>query len=564
MKLAQKITLAMFSLLFIMGMSVGLFGYRMAYRQVDESAGIELVGCANITTGLVDPVEIEALSSGETTVRDKVENSIDWITSHKPIFKEAFILAMDGRVLAADSKLKKRGYEAGSAFYLDSADAQMIKTMKHPLYSQVYTYDHVRLKTGYAPIFQNNDPNKEIIGLLAVNFDASIIQERTLEMTFKPYALGAAMLLATAIVIYVMVSRMVRPLSVLTRRVELVAAGDLTLGPLSFTQRDEIGRLARSFDQMTQNLKNIITEVRETSRHVSASAQQLSASAQQTGEAGEHTVLVTAELAEGAKKQLEILGKGAALVQDMSSFIRNISLNAEQALFSASGNLEKANTGSHSMKNTALQMNLVNETFAELAQTIQLLTSHSHDIKSVLDIISDIAKETHLLALNAAIEAARAGEEGRGFAVVANSVRKLAERSASSVERIEAMVLKTLDIMETTGTSMQQTAHQIAQGSELITSAGNSFNLIEHSAGQIAAQSEYISSSVHQLSESARQLVNDIQTIVDVANQTSDSAQSMSAASEQQLAAMEEVDSSAYFLSTLSEKLQHLIERFKL
>ncbi|MWV46454.1 HAMP domain-containing protein [Paenibacillus sp. HJL G12] len=564
MKLAQKITLAMLSLLFIMGMSVGLFGFRMAYRQVDESAGIELVGCANITTGLVDPAEIEALSSGNAADRDKVENTIDWITSHKPIFKEAFIIAMDGTILAADSKLQKRGYEAGSHFYLNAADAQMLRTMKHPLYSQVYTYDGARLKTGYAPIFQENDPTKDIVGLMAVNFDASIIQERTLEMIVKPYALGAAMLLATAVVIYFMVSRMVRPLTILTRRVELVAAGDMTLGPLSFTKRDEIGRLARSFDQMTQNLKNIITEVRETSRHVSASAQQLSASATQTGEAGEHTVLVTTELAEGADMQLHILGRGSALVQDMSLFIRNISMNAEQALLSASGNLKKARDGCIAMENTANQMGLVNEAFAELAQTIQQLTSHSHEIKNVLDIISDIAKETHLLALNAAIEAARAGEEGRGFAIVADSVRKLAGRSASSVERIEGMILRTLDMMETAGTSMEQTALQIVQGSELISSAGTSFSEIEHSASLIAEQSEYISASVHKLSESSAQLVSSIQTIVDVANQNNDSAQTMSAASQQQLAAMEEVDSSAHFLSTLSEKLQHLIEKFKL
>ncbi|MED5018838.1 methyl-accepting chemotaxis protein [Paenibacillus chibensis] len=564
MKLAQKITLSMLFLLLIMGMSVGLFGYRMAYRQVEESAGVELVGCANITTGLVDPAEIEALAAGRSAGRERVEKSIDWITLHKPIFKEAFIVAMDGKILAPDSNLKQRGYEAGSRFYLNADDVQMIRTMKHPIYSQVYTYDRVRLKTGYAPIFHNNDPNQEIVALMAVTFDASIIQERTLGMIVKPYALGAAMLLATALVIYAMVSRMVKPLTVMTGRVELVAAGDLTLEPLSFTKRDEIGRLARSFDQMSLNLKNIITEVQATSRHVSASAQQLSESARQTGEAGEHTVIVTGELADGAEMQLDILAKGSALVQDMSQSILNISLNAEQALISANGNLEKARIGCLYMQNTAKQMGLVNETFAEVAHTIQLLTSHSHEIKGVLDVISEIAKETHLLALNAAIEAARAGEEGRGFAVVAASVRKLAERSASSAETIGIIVMKTLDIMETAGTRMEQTALHIAQGGELITDAGTSFSQIERSAGRITEQSEYISSSVHKLSENAQQLVSSIHTIVDVANHNSDSAQTMSAASEQQLAAMEEVDSSAYFLSTLSEKLQQLVEKFKL
>lgn len=51
MKLATKLTWMMFVVLLLVGSSIGFFGYRTAYKQVDEAAGIELVGCANITTG---------------------------------------------------------------------------------------------------------------------------------------------------------------------------------------------------------------------------------------------------------------------------------------------------------------------------------------------------------------------------------------------------------------------------------------------------------------------------------------------------------------------------------
>ncbi|WP_340033776.1 methyl-accepting chemotaxis protein [Paenibacillus sp. FSL H3-0302] len=563
MKLATKLTWMMFVVLLLVGSSIGFFGYRTAYKQVDEAAGIELVGCANITTGLIDPADISALLAGDQSKLEAVEDRIGWIVAHKAIFKEAFILSLDGKVLAADSSFQARGYKAGDTFYFPAEVKQHITESKHSSYSKVYTYEGTSLKTGYGPIYQDHDPSKPIVALMAINFDGSIIQERTQDIIVQPFIIGASILVIAIVAAYLLIRRMISPLTKLSKGVNLVAQGDLTHNPILFNSKDEIGTLARDFNDMTQSLRLLITEVNETSMQVASSSEELSASAQETNRAGEYSVNVTIELADTANSQLQNMEGEYKSVQDLSRFITEIAGNADNAMNNAVSNANKARTGREAMDSTTQQMRVVSDSITDLALIIETLGGYSKEIENIVGTIASIAEETNLLSLNAAIEAARAGEEGRGFAVVAHSVRKLAERSAHSAAQIGQLVNIIVNQMDQAGETMKRSTEEMEHGREMIATAGQSFSEIEMSVSGMASQSQQISGTVRQLSLISDRLVTTLQNIVNVANQTASSAETLSASSEEQLAAMEEVESAAAFLSSLAEKLQILIERFK-
>lgn len=563
MGFAKKITIAIITLLGLVGAIIGVFGYQTTYRQVEKSVGVETVGCANITTGLINPAVIELLANGDNSKLTEVEQQLNWTVDHKPLFKEVFILSLDGAILAADQHLKERGYNAGDAFYFDPADRDMIMDMKHSVYTKVYTYDDTELLTGYGPIFQDNDPNKSIVGLMAINFDASIIHDRTWEIITLPFIIGAAVFLLAALVVYFIIHRMIRPLEHLSNQVNQIAQGDLTITPMVLKSNDEVGKLSRDFSNMIINLRSLITEVSSTSIQVASSSQQLSASAEQTGKACEQTVYITQELAEGAETQLHDLEQSSNTLRSMSSSTKQIVHIVSDVSDAAQSSSVAAVQGVASIQQSIQQMNRMQGKINELSADITELSGHSKEIQNILEIITAIADETNLLAINASIEAARAGEYGSGFAVVAASVGKLAERSAESVKQIATLVGYIVTQMEATGTTMIETAREVELSTSLVYSAGESFDEIENQSTATAGAISNISGAVQDLSGQTELLVKSLENIVEIANNNVDGAQSMSAASQEQLATMEEVDASANFLANLSDKLHTLIEKFK-
>ena len=173
--IAQKITLLVISMILFSVLTIVFAGYFVNYNQIDKAAGEELIGCANITVGLVSPQEVKALAMGKEGDLAAIEKSLDWIIDHKPIFKNAQIIGLDGKLIALDKNLKKQGSKEGDFYHLDETALQHIKEMKHPAYSEIYSFGGAERKTGYAPIFIDHNSKNEIVALMSVDFDASVI-----------------------------------------------------------------------------------------------------------------------------------------------------------------------------------------------------------------------------------------------------------------------------------------------------------------------------------------------------------------------------------------------------
>ncbi|WP_104741473.1 methyl-accepting chemotaxis protein [Helicobacter ailurogastricus] len=277
--------------------------------------------------------------------------------------------------------------------------------------------------------------------------DLSIIQHTILFVSIVALVLCLASF-------FVVVQILFKPLVTLTRLIQALLSkeGDLTERVVA-KGNDEIATISRSINAFLEKTHGIISTIKSNSTQNTQIARTLQDS--------------STTVSDNAKEEQDRI---QAVVRDGESVVTNILSGADNATAN-SGNLVST---SHALEKVRGQIEAFSKDLGdnahlsvEYSNKLERASHETQQIKAVLTIISDIADQTNLLALNAAIEAARAGEHGRGFAVVADEVRKLAEKTQSSLNEINSTITSVVQNVDSISKDLHDNAQEIVKISQV-------------------------------------------------------------------------------------------------
>jgi methyl-accepting chemotaxis protein len=394
--------------------------------------------------------------------------------------------------------------------------------------------------------------------------DQEIVKTEMNNVKFTTLIVGVIALIVGLGVSFIVSFLISRPVKMVSNTLNQLAHGNLTVPEVKVKNKDEIGELARSLNELLHNQKQLIGKVYESAIQVAASSEELLANNEQNARASEQIAHSVQQTAAGSEKQLVHFEEVSSSVQDMVVGIHQISESSESMQHSTDKATHLTSDGTMSVQAVVSHMSDINDSFEQTSKIVSLLGSRSQEINGIASLITDIAEQTNLLALNAAIEAARAGEHGKGFAVVADEVRKLAVQSKNSADKIAEMIRFVQDETNQAIEAVKSGNELVEKGLSASKEANEAFSNISCSINDVSAKVQEVSAAVEELTAQSHTIVQTIGNVKEIAEQGVFASQDSSAATQEQVATMEEVTASAHGLTQLADELQAAVSQFKL
>ncbi len=252
-----------------------------------------------------------------------------------------------------------------------------------------------------------------------------------------------SILISFSLALFTNMKMLVLPLKNLLKAVRKMEDGDLQV-ELNLNEfentKDELILFSQSLYSVIEKIKLVLRKNQDLVKALLKSSGEISSSSDSFNDSIQSQSVSSEEISAA----IEEIGAGIRAVNSFSKK-QNTDLKNFETELSLFFQLVE-NLGRHINSQTVISEKIAADSvkntgsMKQMNESLQNILKSSRDMSSISEIIKNISKQVNLLALNASIEAARAGESGKGFSVVADQISSLAEKTASSIRKIDSIL----------------------------------------------------------------------------------------------------------------------------
>ncbi len=238
----------------------------------------------------------------------------------------------------------------------------------------------------------------------------------------------------------------------------------------------------------------------------------------------------TMEIASATEEHERVVAQQAASVQqttttmdELNAFAQSSAQQAEAVAMQAQESRNLADNGTGAAQQTLNSIHSLKEKVEAIAQQILRLSDQAQQIGTISSLVSELANQTNMLALNAAVEAVRAGEEGKGFAIVATEIRKLADQSKQSSERINLLVADIQTAINSTVVATEAGTQTVDASVSTVQASSDAFVKVAQATDNVVLSGQQIALSAEQQVKAIREVLDTMHAINRAASETTSS-----------------------------------------
>jgi hypothetical protein len=279
-------------------------------------------------------------------------------------------------------------------------------------------------------------------------------------------------------------------------------------------------------------------------------AQQIQDSSVEVASAADSVNHIASELAAGSSEQAASVVEITAAMEELARTAAQIADSASRQAEMAARAEESGDDGAAAVDEAVTGVEEVQKRISAIASRADALGTRSKEIYRVLDLITEIAQETHILSLNAAIEAVAAGADGRRFSVVAEEVRHLAQRSQDSVESVRHLLDEFAGSIRATIVATEEGSKEASRVLERSRAAAAAIAELRHASGDTSRVARQISLATQQQNAASDEVVMTLREVSLVVQRMTGGLKDLSATADR--------------LNALALKIQLLAQSFHL